>query len=171
MEREKSCCFTGHRPEKLPWGTNELDRRCLELKGRLENALQQAYKAGMRHFICGMAKGTDLYFAEAVLRLRAVYQDITLEAARPCQSQAYGWPAQEQRRYQEILEQCDYETLVQHSYDRGCMWRRNRYMVDHSALVISVYNGNPKGGTAQTLAYAMSKGIKTIILDVEEESR
>lgn len=44
-------------------------------------------------------------------------------------------------------------------------------MVDHSALVISVYNGNPKGGTAQTLAYAMSKGIKTIILDVEEESR
>ena len=171
MEQEKSCCFTGHRPEKLPWGTNELDKRCLELKARLEDAVQQAYKAGMRHFICGMAKGTDLYFAETVLRLRAVYEGITLEAARPCQTQAQGWSEEEQCRYQEILEQCDYETLVQHSYDRGSMWRRNRYMVDRSSMVIAAYNGDPKGGTAQTLAYAMSKGIKTIILDVEEGSR
>jgi hypothetical protein len=44
-------------------------------------------------------------------------------------------------------------------------------MVDRSTMVIAAYNGDPKGGTAQTLAYAMSKGIKTIILDVEEVSR
>ena len=169
MDRETSCCFTGHRPDKLPWGTNELDGRCLRLKARLQKAVEEAYDAGMRHFICGMAKGADLYFAEAVLKLRSTREGVTLEAARPCQSQAYGWPAQEQSRYQAILEQCNYETLVQHTYDRGCMMRRNRYMVDRSALVISVYNGEPKGGTAQTLAYAMSKGVRTHILYLEEE--
>ena len=58
---------------------------------------------------------------------------------------------------------------MQHTYDRGCMQRRNRYMVDRSALVLSVYNGIPKGGTAQTLAYAMRNKIPTMILTPEEE--
>ena len=64
------CCFTGHRPDKLPWGRDEADPRCLLLKEDLEAALDRAYQAGFRHFISGMAQGADLYFAEAVLALR-----------------------------------------------------------------------------------------------------
>lgn len=29
MNRETTCCFTGHRPEKLPWREDEGDPRCL----------------------------------------------------------------------------------------------------------------------------------------------
>ena len=93
---------------------------------------------------------------------------VTLEAARPCESQADAWPEAERHRYQAILDQCDFETLVQHRYDRFCMQRRNRYMVDRSALVLSVYDGVPKGGTAQTLAYAMRQGVPVQILDPEQ---
>ena len=32
MDREQTCCFTGHRPEKLPWRYDESDPRCVELK-------------------------------------------------------------------------------------------------------------------------------------------
>ncbi len=169
MQRETTCCFTGHRPDKLPWGGNELDERCCKLKQRLAWAVAEAYETGMRHFISGMARGTDLYFAETVLTLRREHPDVTLEAARPCETQADSWPETEQQRYREILDQCDYETLVQHQYDRGCMQRRNRYMVDRSALVLSIYNGDPKGGTFQTLAYAMRRGVRTNILQLEEE--
>lgn len=169
MERESTCCFTGHRPDKLPWGTDEGDGRCLAMKARMEQAVEQAYRGGMRHFICGMARGTDLYFAEAVLALRQNHPDITLEAARPCETQDSSWPEEERRRYWDILERCNFETLVQHHYDRGCMQRRNRYMVDRSALVLSVYNGEPKGGTAQTLLYAIRKGVKTQILELGED--
>ena len=168
MERATTCCFTGHRPTKLPWGTSEEDSRCLALKARLEQAVECAYQQGMRHFICGMARGTDLYFAEAVLALRERCPDLTLEAARPCESQADSWPESEKARYRGILERCDYETLVQHHYDRGCMQRRNRYMVDRSGMILAVYNGEPKGGTAQTLAYALRKGLRTEILELEE---
>ena len=31
MEKERVCCFTGHRPEGLPWGENEQDPLCLGL--------------------------------------------------------------------------------------------------------------------------------------------
>ena len=34
-----TCCFTGHRPSKLPWGTREEDPRCVALKGRIAAAL------------------------------------------------------------------------------------------------------------------------------------
>ena len=165
MEQAETCCFTGHRPDKLPWGSRESDPRCLTLKRRLTQAVEGAYAQGMRHFICGMARGTDLYFAEAVLALRLCRSGVTLEAARPCESQASRWPQEEQRRYQSILERCDYETLVQHQYDRWCMMRRNRYMVDRSARLLAVYDGVPKGGTAQTLAYALRKGLAVTILD------
>ena len=143
----------------------EDDPRCTDLKARLAAALEAEYDAGTRHFICGMARGADLYFAEAVLALRERRSGVTLEAARPCESQASRWPQEEQRRYQSILERCDYETLVQHQYDRWCMMRRNRYMVDRSARLLAVYDGVPKGGTAQTLAYALRKGLAVTILD------
>lgn len=169
MVGEGTCCFTGHRPDKLPWGTQEEHPRCLETKERLFQAIERAYEAGCRHFISGMAQGADLYFAEAVLCFRQIHPDVTLEAARPCETQANGWPEQEQRRYQFILDQCDYETLVQHHYDRGCMNRRNRYMVDRSRRLIALYDGVPKGGTAQTLAYALRRGLELDILTLEEE--
>ena len=121
----------------------------------------------MRHFISGMARGADLYFAEAVLELRARRPDVVLECARPCESQADRWPEGERVRYQGILDRCDYETLVQHRYDRWCMMRRNRYMVDRSARLLAVYDGVPKGGTAQTLAYALRKGLHVTILELE----
>ena len=156
-----SCCFSGHRPDKLPPEQSPEGQR---LRALLREMVRSKLREGCTHFYCGMARGADLYFAEAVLDLRERRSGVTLEAARPCESQASRWPQEEQRRYQRILERCDYETLVQHQYDRWCMMRRNRYMVDRSARLLAVYDGVPKGGTAQTLAYALRKGLAVTIL-------
>ena len=168
MNKEKTCCFTGHRPDKLPWGEDEADPRCARLKRSLAQAVEDAYAAGFRHFISGMARGCDLYCAEAVLALRERHGDVTLECARPCETQANSWPEGERDRYQQILDQCDFETLAQRRYDRFCMMRRSQYMVDRSSRLIAVYNGVPKGGTCQTLRYAMKRGVAPCILDLED---
>ena len=81
--RQISCCFTGHRPEKLPWRYDEADPRCLSLKRRIAAAVEAAYEEGHRHFLCGMALGCDLYFCETVLALRDRRPDVTVEAAVP----------------------------------------------------------------------------------------
>lgn len=65
------------------------------------------------------------------------------------------------------MDSCDFETMVQRHYDRGCMLRRNRYMVDRSALLIAAFDGTA-GGTMYTVAYAMKRGVEVIAVDIEE---
>lgn len=59
-EREITCCFTGHRPEKLPWGEDEDSPACAALKRRMARTLEELLLRGWRHFLCGMAQGSDL---------------------------------------------------------------------------------------------------------------
>lgn len=165
MGPETTCCFSGHRPPRLPWGTDETHPRCLALKARLTQAVEGAYARGFRHFLCGMAQGADLYFGEAVLALAETHPDVTLEAAIPYEDQAAYWPPADQARRQAILNRCHLETVVQHAYSPGCLHRRNRYMVDRSAHLIAVYDGTPQGGTLSTLTYAMRQGLTTQILE------
>ena len=86
-ERENTCCFTGHREYKLPWGSDENDPRCRKLQQQLFDAVDAVYAAGIRHFICGMANGCDLYFFDAARYLRLQHPEVTIEAAiRSCAS-------------------------------------------------------------------------------------
>lgn len=165
MEKAVTCCFTGHRPAKLPWRDNEGDPRCAALKASMARELEKLYGRGFRHFISGMAQGSDLYFAEGVLALKEAHPEVTLECALPCRSQADRWPEGERRRYRALLERCDVETLVQENYDRWCMHRRDRYMVERSAAILAVYDGSP-GGTRYTLDQAMRRGLRIFLLDL-----
>ena len=163
--RQSSCCFTGHRPAKLPWRYDEGDSRCVELKSRIHDAVEAAYDEGYRHFLCGMAMGCDLYFCECVLALRDTHPDVTVEAAIPCPTQADAWPADQRERYERLVATCDFETVVSSKYTSSCMQRRDRYMVDHAALLIAAFDGSP-GGTRYTVEYAMRRGLEIVDLPI-----
>jgi uncharacterized phage-like protein YoqJ len=165
-EHAITCCFTGHRPQSLPWGTREGDPRCLEMKLELADRLEAIYEAGWRHYLCGMAIGCDMYFAEAVLSLRQRHPDLVLEAAVPCDSQADRWNRPQREQYAALLGQCDLVTYVSHLYSPGCMMKRNQYMIDSSSLLLACFNGR-SSGTMSTILYAERQGVRTIILDIE----
>lgn len=167
LERSQTCCFTGHRPAKLPWGSDERDPRCLALKRSILRELEKLYRNGYRHFISGMALGCDLYFAEAVLELKESYPAVTLEAALPCPGQADRWSEENRARWQRILDACDLETVVQDHYDRWCMLRRDRYMVDRSSTVLAAFDDTP-GGTKYTLDYAARQRLGILLLSLND---
>ncbi len=161
----RTACFSGHRPSKLPWGYDESDERCLALKKLMYDVIEALNDTGVTHFICGMAQGCDIYFAEAVLALRDTRPGVTLEAAVPCPGQAEHWPLEEALRYERILGRCDKRTLISHSYTRSCMMQRNRYMVLHSGTLIAAYDGSP-GGTMNTIIFAKRQGLTVLELPV-----
>jgi len=166
MEYGKSCSFTGHRPQKLPWKYDELDSRCVEFKTKLAVVIEAVYESGITHFITGMALGCDLYCAEAVIALRRLHPDITLEAAVPYDGQEAKWSAALKARYNRIITDCDSVTLLQDTYTPDCMMKRNKYMVDHSSVLVACYDGQ-SGGTWNTIRYAMEQDIEVIQLPIE----
>lgn len=159
--KQLSCSFTGHRPEKLPWGNNEGDMRCCQLKERLYQAVLSAYEQGFRNFMCGMARGCDFWFCEAVLRLREIYSDVTMEAIVPYRGQESVWNPADQERYRHLLSCCNYKTILQERYSPECMHRRNNYLVNHAAMLVAVHDGL-SGGTQNTIIYAIKQGIKVV---------
>ena len=160
-----SCCFTGHRANKLPWGFEDNNPACVELKQKIEQAVSQLYSRGVRHFICGMANGCDLYCAEAVLKLKKEHPELTLEAAVPHPHQASQYPPAQKQQYKRVLSLCDRITMIHKIYSRTCMMDRNRYMVDHSDIVLAIYNGSP-GGTRNTILYALRSKKELIQIDI-----
>jgi uncharacterized phage-like protein YoqJ len=163
MDKSKTCCFTGHRPAGLPWHTDETALDCLYLKRLMADVLAALYDVGNRHFLCGMAVGADLYFAEAVLALQQEHPDVTLEAAIPFPDQASRWRLETRQRYETLLAACDKRTVISPQHTATCMMERNRYMVDCSHLLLAVYNHQP-GGTRNTIRYARQQGLEVVLL-------
>lgn len=158
--------FTGHRPQKLPWGYNEKDVRCLSFKNDLYSILQNAIQHNYYHFMSGMALGIDMISAELVLKLKKKNKNISLTCVIPCLYQEELWNMAQQKRYHKILKKADKIIYITNSpYTDGCMQKRNQYLIDHSNVVIGVWNGS-KSGTSNTLHYAKKKGCKIRIIDI-----
>jgi len=145
---------------------NEDDPRCLALKREIAARLDAVYELGYRRFLCGMAIGCDMYFAEAVLALREKYGDVTLEAAIPFGDQPGRWSQKLRLRYNRLIDSADQVTVLQYGYTPDCMMRRNRYMVDHASLLLACYDGRP-GGTMNTILYAERNEVKVLVIEIE----
>lgn len=160
-----SCAFTGHRPKFFPWGYNEVDPRCVELKVAFSNQISILVNEGYTDFLCGMALGVDTWAAQTVLSLREKYPKLKLHCILPCIGQEKSWDTAAKMRYYSIIKQADSRVYTNRSYCRDCMLDRNRFMVDHSHLLFAVYGGALRNGTASTINYARSRDKEILILD------
>lgn len=148
------CCFTGHRPEKI-------DLPESKVVAVLEKEICTAIDAGFITFISGMARGSDIWAAEIVLRLREKNSALHLIAASPFEGFEKSWESSWQKRYNKIMEEADLVRFVCDHYSKSCFQIRNVWMVDRSARVIAVYNGEA-GGTRNTINYANKCGVPVI---------
>ena len=157
-------CFTGHRPESLPWGYNENDDRCLAIKKELKALILNAIDSGYTHFISGMAEGIDQIAAEIVLGLKYDFNNITLECAVPFTKQSSRWSYRSQEKYNDILSRADKISVLSPTFYKGCLQVRNKYMIDRSSLLIAVFNGSA-GGTKSTIELARKKNLDVWVVN------
>ena len=161
----KTCAFTGHRPQSLPFGFDENNIGCVRLKEKLrEQILFKIENEGVRRFLSGMALGTDLFAAKIVIQLRESYPDISLFAIIPCASQPSKWSSFQQERYKNVLRLCEHAIVLQKEYTSNCMRKRNEYLIDHADCIIAVWDGS-LSGTGQTVQLAKQKGISITALN------
>lgn len=166
---ERCCAFTGHRPKKFPWGYDETDTRCVALKKALADQITKLVEAGYTDFFSGMAEGADTWAALIVLTLKNENPALKLHCILPCERQPDQWSVSARELYFSILEQADDVVYVSRAYSKGCMLKRNRYLVDHTACLLAVYNGEQRGGTAMTVRYAQKLGRQIVRLKANSE--
>lgn len=153
--KNHTCCFTGHRfipPEQIS-----------PLASALEHAVTAQLDQGIFHFCVGGALGFDTLAAETLLHLRDRRSELRLTLVLPCRDQARRWTSEAAERYQAILSQANTVIYTGEHYSAGCMHRRNRFLVDHSAICIAYCTQNT-GGTAYTVQYARQKNLPIIFL-------
>lgn len=155
----------GHRPHKLPWRYNEADERCVTLKAALREQIIALVEAGITDFLSGGADGVDCWAALIVLELKKTHPALRLYCILPHEGQADRWSDSAQERYHSILGQADTVEHVSREYYDECMLDRNRRLVKAAGLLLAVYNGERRGGTAATVRYARKLGRRIIILN------
>lgn len=142
----KSVSFSGHR---------KITESVEEVGGRLRAAVLRCIKNGKTNFIAGGALGFDILAERIILDLKEYYPNIMLTLALPCppEEQIAHWREQQKDVYSELLSKADEVKILSPHYTSGCMYKRNRYMVDNSSELIC-YLRQESGGTFYTVNYA-----------------
>lgn len=155
--REKCCCFTGHR--RIP------PRESLLVRRRLRTEIMRLAETGVDTFLAGGALGFDTLAAQEVLRVRAEsFPGIHLVLVLPCLGQESLWSERDAAVYRSLLRQADEVIYTGDVYTRGCMFQRNRYLVNHSAHCLCYLMDTGRGGTAYTVKYARDQGLAVVNL-------
>lgn len=155
--KNKTCCFSGHR--KLQ------SVKKYELVSKLEKVIIELAESGFLYFETGGALGFDTLVAQTVLRLKKDYPQIKLVLVLPCESQSIKWKNEDREIYERIKSRADKVIYTSKYYFRGCMHKRNRYLVDSSSVCVC-FLSESTGGTFYTVNYAMKNGIKVINIDI-----
>lgn len=165
----KICAFTGSRPEKMPVLQKPESTEYQELIGRIRNKIiELTERENVTTFLSGVAKGIDLIAAEIVLELAENDKRLQLECIVPYRAQANGWSEEYKEQYRSVLDRSDMVTVLQEKYSRGCLQKRNRYLVEKADLVLAVWNGT-KGGTEYTIKYGRKLNKELIIINVDQD--
>ena len=164
---------TGHRPKSLggftvpnpteQWVRDTLRSLLVKLTSRRPNLVG----------ISGMALGADQVFSEVCIEL-----GIPWVAAVPFREHGQQWPRAAQKHYRQLMAHptCKAVVIVNEEIHyqvegsvRAVMHRRNDWMIDHSQLVLAVWDGSG-GGTAHTWRGAQARQVPRIWVNPAEGS-
>lgn len=142
-----TACFTGHRPQLLPFLNNPDSREYKALYMQIKQSVQALVEKDVYIFLSGMALGVDLMCAEIVLEIKEQNPDIELHCVLPCVDHDIYWTANESKRYWDIIDKADKTFYTMTAYNKFSMIIRNKYMVNEADYIIAVWNQEKKNGT------------------------
>ena len=152
-EKERTCCFTGHR--QLPVHKTEYILRCLN------EEIERLIGEGVTTFLSGGALGFDQMAATLIAMKKEMGYNIRLMLILPNRDQDKLWPDKAKQLYGYLLESADEVCYISDTYSNSCMKERNYYMVEHSAYCICALLRD-RSGTGQTVRYAKQKNLHVV---------
>lgn len=167
-EKHQACFFTGHR-DIVGVDAEDTERLQETVRGWLDRQVESMVYQGFSTFLCGGARGFDLLAAAAVLHAKQTYHPtLRLVLLLPCREQTRGWNERDLALHLAVLQRAE-AYYLQQDYDRSCMYRRNRLLVDCAITGVAYYDEKKeRSGTGMTVRYAAGCGVPMVFLPFGE---
>ncbi len=154
---EHTLCFTGQKFIPYPY------RRTLQmlLDQELYRLIEQS---NITDLLVGDSIGFDTEAALSVLRCKNQYPHIQLHLIIPYPGYESGRSAYDLHRKREIHDWADEILYTSTRYQRGCLQKRDRYLVDNSSGCICYQKSRRDSSSRFMLQYAIKRGLPVINL-------
>ncbi len=162
--KKLSVCFSGYRPEKFNFPLTEDNKKFKELKKNLKEVIFDLISKDKCIFYIGLAYGFDIIVGETLLECEKEL-DIVLEikCVMPYRGFLDTFTEDWRERAYNLIDETNRLEIISQKYERGVFYKRNRFMVDNSKILVCYYDGK-KGGTKYTLDYAKKNNLHIINL-------
>lgn len=161
--KKSTCTITGTDYKNLPFGCNEKESTCINLKLSLAEIITRLASEGVTEFITNCEYGIPLFVAEIICGLKK-YNDIHLHIEVPFEEHNINWYEDVRDRYYAVHQQADivhipysYELENEEPY-RLC----DKIMAEQSDMILYVGIINDKPFIAE---YAKEQGIPVIYFE------
>lgn len=161
-----SIAVTGLRKHKLRFVKNEYEKNEILIKNAIKNILIPYIHEGYTTFLTGMATGSDIMFAKAVIELKEDYS-IILESVIPFLEQASKLSTDDILEYNLILKKCDVVRIINNEYSKDVYDKRNEYLVKNASVLLAITDDvkTVRSGTTSTINKAIKEGLEIINLN------
>ncbi len=157
INKARTCAVTGHRILEKDINKKELKELFIKL-----------IEKGFDTFLIGMALGFDTLCFNVLSEIKTK-KKLKIIACIPCENQDYKYSLEQKIEYKKMLENADENIYVSKQYNKYCMQKRNRFMVDNASVLVAYYK-REKTGTSYTVNYAIKNNVSVInILNYQKE--
>ena len=167
MEQQSLCCaIIGQHPMRFPWGFDEEDTGCQDLKLALAQKIMELRQQGVTRFAVVADCGVGLYAGECVNALRLTDPDLMLFVVTPHEEQATKWAPYLRERYFNLLEDCTIIEAASLHRTPECEYEAYRKIIDYADMVLAVYDGATAQGDAvdRAMGYVESRKVPIVLL-------
>ena len=137
------------------------------MKSFLYIQVDEAISEGYRTFITGLARGVDMWGAMYVMSIGIKHPELGLKvvAVSPFKEESRRRRGMELWDYNNLVAEADECIFLSEKYHAGCYYVRNRFMVDHSSMILGLIY-DKRSGTGYTINYAKKQGLASKVVDV-----
>ena len=170
MEKRLCCAVLGQPPMRFPWGFDEEDTGCQELKLALAQKIMELRQHGVTRFAVVADCGVGLYAGECVNALRQTDSELMLFVVAPHEEQATKWAPYLRERYFKLPEDCTIMEAASHRKTLECEYDAYCKISDYADMILAVYDPAAAHDDAvdRAMEYAKERGLPVVSLPSDE---
>lgn len=146
MKPERTCAIIGQHPLRFPWGFDEEDDGCRDLKLELAQKIMELRQQGVTRFAVVADCGIGLYAGEIINIMRETDRSLMLFVVTPHEEQATKWASYLRDRYFDLLAKCSVMEAVSLHKTETCQLDAYLRIIGYADFVLSVYDPSTARG-------------------------